>query len=63
MCCSTSGLEGNDRAGPRQVKRLVGIKGACPRRKRVPRLAGPFFNLFNKHLLSTYCVPDLVLGI
>lgn len=39
----------------------MGIKGTRLRRERVPHLAESFSNLFRKHLLSTYCVPDPVL--
>lgn len=65
VCCSISGLEEltEPRPGPRQVRRLVGIESGLSCEKAVPCLAGPFFNLFSKHLLSTYCVPDLLLGI
>lgn len=39
-----------------------GDKGGQSQERKMPHLSGPFFNLFIKYLLSTYCVPGPALG-
>lgn len=64
MWSSPSGLEGQNKAMVQLQagEEADGDQGGQSQERKMPRLDGPFFNLFIKHLLSTYCVPGPVLG-